>query len=171
VSAALDDKTLRIVRVFNAPRERVFDAWIVQDNFIQWMCPPNVHVSEVKLDVRPGGAWHLRGRNASRNFVTSGKYVEIKRADGTSFLANQYIVENGPYREVMIYWYQGRGRAEASEYIDKLHTIWDSVTRGRSDGAFVRVVINIVGDEDETAKEAAGLSASLADTLPPFVPE
>ena len=71
VSAALDDKTLRIVRVFNAPRERVFDAWIVQNNFIQWMCPPNVHVSEVKLDVRPGGAWHLRGRNASRNFVTS----------------------------------------------------------------------------------------------------
>jgi len=85
VSAALDDKTLRIVRVFNAPRERVFDAWIVQDNFIQWMCPPNVHVSEVKLDVRPGGAWHLRGRNASRNFVTSGKYVEIKQPERLVF--------------------------------------------------------------------------------------
>ena len=85
MSAALDDKTLRIVRVFNAPRERVFDAWIVQDNFIQWMCPPNVHVSEVKLDVRPGGAWHLRGRNASRNFVTSGKYVEIKRPERLVF--------------------------------------------------------------------------------------
>ncbi|MBN9085526.1 MAG: SRPBCC domain-containing protein [Reyranella sp.] len=85
MAAALDDKTLRIVRVFNAPRERVFDAWVVEDNFIQWMCPPNVHVDEVKLDVRPGGAWHLRGRNASRNFVTSGRYVEVKRPERLVF--------------------------------------------------------------------------------------
>jgi uncharacterized protein YndB with AHSA1/START domain len=85
VSAVLDDKILRIVRVFNASRERVFDAWVVEDNFIQWMCPPNVHVAEVKLDARPGGAWHLRGRNATRNFVTSGKYVEIKRPERLIF--------------------------------------------------------------------------------------
>jgi uncharacterized protein YndB with AHSA1/START domain len=85
VAAVLDDKTLRIVRVFDAPRERVFDAWVVEDNFIQWMCPPDVHVDEVKLDVRPGGAWHLRGRNASRNFVTSGRYVEVKRPERLVF--------------------------------------------------------------------------------------
>ena len=85
MSAALDDKTLRIVRVFNAPRERVFDAWIVENNFIQWMCPPNVHVSEVKLDVQPGGGWHLRARNASRSFVTSGRYVEVKRPERLVF--------------------------------------------------------------------------------------
>jgi uncharacterized protein YndB with AHSA1/START domain len=85
VAAVLDDKTLRIVRVFNASRERVFDAWIVEDNFIQWMCPSNVQVDEVRLDVRPGGAWHLRGRNASRNFVTSGRYVEINRPERLVF--------------------------------------------------------------------------------------
>jgi uncharacterized protein YndB with AHSA1/START domain len=65
VAAVLDDKILRIVRVFDAPRERVFDAWVVQENFIQWMCPPNVHVDEVKLDARPGGAWHLRGHETT----------------------------------------------------------------------------------------------------------
>jgi len=86
VAAVLDDKTLRLVRVFNAPRERVFDAWTVEDNFIQWMCPPKVHVGEVKLDVRPGGAWHLRGRNESGNdFVTSGKYVEVRRPERLVF--------------------------------------------------------------------------------------
>ena len=85
MAAVLDDKTLRLVRVFNAPRERVFDAWVVEQNFIQWMCPSNVHVDEVKLDVQPGGAWHLRGRNASRNFVTSGKYVEVKRPERLVF--------------------------------------------------------------------------------------
>ena len=50
MAAVLDDKTLRLVRVFNAPRERVFDAWTHEDQFIQWMCPPNVHVDEVRLD-------------------------------------------------------------------------------------------------------------------------
>ena len=85
MAAVLDDKTLRLVRVFNAPRERVFDAWVVEQNFIQWMCPSNVHVDEVKLDVQPGGAWQLRGRNASRNFVTSGKYVEVRRPERLVF--------------------------------------------------------------------------------------
>ena len=85
MAAVLDDKTLRLVRVFNAPRERLFDAWVVEDNFSQWMCPPNVHVAEVKLDVRPGGAWHLRGRNARGNFVTSGRYVEVRRPERLVF--------------------------------------------------------------------------------------
>lgn len=86
MAAVLDDKTLRLVRVFNAPRERVFDAWVVEDNFIQWMCPPNVHVDEVTLDVRPGGAWCLRGRNETKgNFLTSGTYVEVKRPERLVF--------------------------------------------------------------------------------------
>jgi uncharacterized protein YndB with AHSA1/START domain len=94
VAAVLDDKTLRIVRVFDASRERVFDAWVVQENFIQWMCPPNVHVDEVKLDSRPGGAWHLRGRNATRNFVTSGTYVEVVRPERLVFTWAHHATEN-----------------------------------------------------------------------------
>jgi uncharacterized protein YndB with AHSA1/START domain len=86
VAAALDDRTLRLVRVFNASRERVFDAWIREDQFIQWMCPSNVQVNEVKLDARPGGAWHLRGRNESGNpFLTSGEYVEVRRPERLVF--------------------------------------------------------------------------------------
>jgi uncharacterized protein YndB with AHSA1/START domain len=94
VAAVLDDKTLRIVRVFDASRERVFDAWVVQENFIQWMCPPNVHVDEVKLDSRPGGAWHLRGRNATRNVVTSGTYVEVVRPERLVFTWAHHATED-----------------------------------------------------------------------------
>jgi len=52
------------------------------------------------------------------------QYIEITRPDGQTFRANRYIVENGPNRHVMIYWYQGRGRIEASEYTDKINTVW-----------------------------------------------
>jgi len=146
--------------------------YVVRDYAIPKGWTANVYVGYY-LSQRSGATYHSpQNCLPGAGWVMSDpKYIEIKRANGTTFLANQYIIENGPYREVMIYWYQGRGRAEASEYVDKLHTIWDSVTRGRSDGAFVRVVTNIVGDEDETAREAADLSAALADALPPFVPE
>ena len=53
--------------------------------------------------------------------------VEIKTPSGKTFRANRYRIENGIYDEIMIYWYQGRGRAEASEYQDKINTVWDSI--------------------------------------------
>ena len=75
----------------------------------------------------PGAGW----------VMTEPQTVEIEGPKG-AFKANRYIIENGPYREVMIYWYQGRGRTEASEYSGKVNTVWDSVNRRRSDGAMVR---------------------------------
>ena len=70
----------------------------------------------------------------------------------------------------MIYWYQGRGRIEASEYRDKLNTIWDSTFRRRSDGAMVRVMTSVGSDEQSANKAAIDLSAQLADKLNEFVP-
>jgi hypothetical protein len=71
----------------------------------------------------------------------------------------------------MIYWYQGRGRIEASEYTDKANTIWDSITQSRSDGAMVRVMTSVGSDEAAAVKAATDLSARLAESLTPFVPE
>ncbi len=78
--ASLDASTLRLMRIFDASRERVFDAWARQDRFVQWMCPPGVTITRCEIDVRPGGAWHVGGRNESgKVFASSGKYVEVKR--------------------------------------------------------------------------------------------
>ena len=108
----------------------------------------------------PGAGW----------VMLDPREVEVRRADGTTFAANQYFVENGSYREVMIYWYQGRGRTAASEYTDKLHSVIDSIFRQRTDGAMVRVMVN-VGDNEAAAIEAAKLlSTKVADNLDAFVP-
>jgi EpsI family protein len=71
----------------------------------------------------------------------------------------------------MIYWYQGRGRIEASEYRDKINTVWDSVLRRRSDGAMVRVMTSVGNDEQSATQAAIDLSAQLAEKLDEFVPE
>jgi exosortase D (VPLPA-CTERM-specific) len=109
----------------------------------------------------PGAGWVMR----------EPEYIEIKTPRGVTFRANRYIVENGVYKEVLIYWYQGRGRYEASEYADKINTVWDSVTRRRSDGAMVRVMTSVGGDERAATLAAADLSAQIADNLFAFIPE
>ena len=79
-AAELDTSTLRLTRIFDAPCERVFDAWARRDHFIQWMCPPGVTITLMEIDVRVGGAWRIEGRNESgRVFSSSGKYLEIAR--------------------------------------------------------------------------------------------
>ena len=109
----------------------------------------------------PGAGWVL----------SDARTLDITTTDGRAFKANLYLIRNGIYNEVMIYWYQGRGRTEASEYSDKLNTIRDSVTRRRTDGAMIRVMTSVGPDETAAVKAAADLSARLAEQLAPFVPE
>ena len=87
MDSVIDTRTLRLVRVFDAPRERVFDAWTKQDQFVQWMCPPGVKITVCEIDVRPGGTWRIDGLHdgGGRVFASSGKYVEVKRPERLVF--------------------------------------------------------------------------------------
>jgi exosortase D (VPLPA-CTERM-specific) len=110
----------------------------------------------------PGAGWEMK----------NPALVEIRTPGGKTFTANRYIIQNGDYAEVLVYWYEGRGRAVASEYTDKIYTVFDSVARRRSDGAMVRVMTPAAGDSDaEAVQKAVDLSAQIADKLPEFVPE
>ena len=97
--------------------------------------------------------------------------VEIKTPQGKNFTANKFIIENGVYNEVLIYWYQGRGRFTASEYTDKINTVWDSILHRRSDGAMVRIMTSVGNSEADATEAAIDLAAQTADNLPAFVPE
>ena len=89
--ATLDTNMLRISRIFDAPRERVFDAWTRQDYFVQWMCPPGVEITLCEIDVRPGGAWRIAGRHSGdKVFASSGKYLEVKRPERLVFTWAHY---------------------------------------------------------------------------------
>lgn len=109
----------------------------------------------------PGAGWVMK----------EPQYVEVVSPAGRVFRARKYIVQNGIYNEVMIYWYQGRGRIEANEYTDKINTVWDSVTQRRSDGAMVRIMTSVWNDEQEAVNVATDLAGQLVDELSPYVPE
>lgn len=112
------------------------------------------------LNCLPGSGWTL----------SEPAKATIALPDGTSFVANKYVIENGEYKSLMIYWYLGRGRNVASEYWGKVYTVLDSVRLRRSDGAMVRVTVPI-GDSEARAEQAAIEFASAASAvLPEFVP-
>ena len=112
------------------------------------------------LNCLPGSGWTL----------SSPDTVTISRADGTTFVANKYVIQNGEYKNLMIYWYQGRGRAVASEYWGKVYTVIDSVLRRRSDGALVRVTVPLRDSEAAALASAKDLSAKAATAINEFVP-
>lgn len=112
------------------------------------------------LNCLPGSGWTLS---------EPGKAV-IGLPDGSSFVANKYIIENGDYRSLMIYWYQGRGRNVASEYWGKVYTVFDAVRLRRSNGAMVRVTVPVGKSESDAEKTAVEFATEAAKVLPEFVP-
>lgn len=109
----------------------------------------------------PGSGWEMK----------EPELVEVKLANGKTFNANRYIIVNDSKREIMIYWYQGRGREVASEYSDKIFTVLDSFTRQRSDGSMVRILIPAGNSETEATQLAIDLSSNISNKLSDFVPE
>ncbi len=108
----------------------------------------------------PGAGWEMQ----------QPEVIEITTPDGKIFEANRYKIKNGKFEEIMLYWYQGRGRAVASEYKDKVYTVLDSVLRQRSDGSMVRVMTAVGKDESKAEREAIDLAAQTADQLSEFIP-
>ena len=47
-----------IARVFNAPRDLVFEAWTTREHLMQWWGPKGVKITACKNDLRSGGVMH-----------------------------------------------------------------------------------------------------------------
>ena len=113
------------------------------------------------LNCLPGSGW----------IMSDPARVTITLPDGRAFTANRYLIQNGDQKDLLVYWYQGRGRAVASEYWGKFYTVLDSVRLRRSDGAMVRVTVPANKSEDAALQLAVDLAANATVVLPEFVPD
>jgi EpsI family protein len=87
----------------------------------------------------PGAGWDP---------VRSG-YATIQLPSGRSIVVNEYVIQQDENKDLVFYWYQGRGRVIASEYKAKFWTIADALERNRTDAALVRLVTPM--DDGENA--------------------
>ncbi len=93
----------------------------------------------------------------------------IPVGNGAPILVNEYLVEKGLDRQLVLYWYQARGRVVASEYWGKVWMVVDAITRNRTDGALVRIVTSTRDGEAEA--RAVKFVQALYPHLNKFIPQ
>jgi len=92
MSLAETERTLKITRVFDAPRELVFKVWTSPDTMLSWWGPKLHPATQMQMDVRPGGKWRgcLTGVEDGRALWQHGVFKEVNPHD---FLAFTFVWE------------------------------------------------------------------------------
>jgi EpsI family protein len=120
------------------------------------------------LNCLPGAGWQSirQGRTALTVTDTGGASRAIT--------VNQFVIQKGLDRMMVLYWYQSHGRVIASEYTSKMYMVYDAMRLNRTDGALVRVITPITGtsaaDEDAAAQRAAAFVQNLFPSLSGVLP-
>jgi uncharacterized protein YndB with AHSA1/START domain len=72
-------------RTYEAPPERVYQAWTQPELAQQFLCPGDVKIAEIQLDVRVGGTYRIVMQQPDgEQLVVSGVYREVKPASKLS---------------------------------------------------------------------------------------
>ena len=71
------NRELTISRIFDAPREMVFEAFTKPEHLMRWFAPNNFTVPSCEMDFRVGGKYRLCMRGFGRDHWVSGEYREI----------------------------------------------------------------------------------------------
>ena len=111
----------------------------------------------------PGAGWE----------PLSAEHVTLVTKSGRQRV-NRYMLANSrtAATALVYYWYQGRGRIQASEFAVKWDLLRDKAFSGRSEEALVRIVVPIIGNDVAGADRLAnGLAARLMDDLERHLPQ
>lgn len=107
----------------------------------------------------PGSGWQIKSR----------REVEVPGPRG-AWRVNHLVLALNLDRLSVLYWYQGRGRVEPNEYLDRLRLISDAFLRGRSDGALVRLTAEIRPSGPDLAPGQVEMAAALIPALERILP-
>jgi EpsI family protein len=107
----------------------------------------------------PGAGWHP---------VASGR-MDLDAA-GRVLRVNRYVIQKGLDRQVVLYWYQGRGRVVASEYANKALLMLDAARLNRTGGGLVRVMTPVVTTAEAATDELAAFVTALFPHLERHLP-
>jgi uncharacterized protein YndB with AHSA1/START domain len=119
---------ITITRVFDAPRERVWQEWTEPERFADWFggAASEVPLSTVSMDVRPGGSWRLTMLAERGEIHWTGEYREVVEPERLVFtvsdepgddayeLVTVVLTDLGDGRTEMLF--EQRGRMSAEQY-------------------------------------------------------
>jgi len=80
----MSDHNLTIKKHLGASPEAIFDAWTTPAKMAEWFSPMTT-ASVPKLDLRVGGEYQIDMHGDERNYVHTGKYLEVERPNKLKF--------------------------------------------------------------------------------------
>jgi uncharacterized protein YndB with AHSA1/START domain len=76
--ACMNETTVVITRLFDAPRARVFEAWTRAEHLARWFAPRGFSITDCAAEARPGGVFRLCMRSPrGEAYWVRGEYREV----------------------------------------------------------------------------------------------
>lgn len=99
----------------------------------------------------PGAGWEAMDANR----------IMLGMPGADSVPVNRYLIGDQLGRRALVYyWYQGRGRVAANEYLVKWNLLRDAALRRRTDEALVRLVIPVTPDRSIAQADSMAVTAA-----------
>jgi EpsI family protein len=111
------------------------------------------------MNCLPGAGW--QPIETARQTITAGE---------TRVEVNRYVISKGLSRQVVLYWYQGRGRVVASEYAHKAWLMVDAARLGRTNGGLVRLIVPVTTTVDAATEQVTTFATALVPHLARYLP-
>ncbi len=109
----------------------------------------------------PGAGWE---------FIES-KQVSVPMPGRGEITINRALVRKGLDEQVILYWYQDRGRVIASEYRAKAYLIWDAMAKNRTDGSLVRLSVPVIETPEHAYQHGVVFLRDVWPVLNGYMPE
>ena len=91
-------------------------------------------------------------------------------AGGDELTVNRFVIQKGLDRQVVYYWYQGRGRVVANEYANKALLMFDAARLNRTNGGLVRLITPVATTTEAAKAQLSAFVAAIFPHLDRFLP-
>lgn len=111
----------------------------------------------------PGGGWNITD--------TSIEELNIPGNSPSKINVIKLNIEQEEKKQIVLYWFQSRGRFISSEYWQKIYLVIDSITKRRTDGSFVRLIAPVIdGDKEKALKDLKNFAREVIPVLEDYLP-
>ena len=113
----------------------------------------------------PGGGWE----------ISSLTQMDLPMSPGAlrPLHVNRALIQKDRQKQIVLYWFKQRDRIISNEYLVKLFLLWDGLSRGRTDGALLRIA-SLVGPgetEDIVDQRLRRFVSTIEPELNRYVPD
>jgi uncharacterized protein YndB with AHSA1/START domain len=125
-------RELTIERVFNAPRELVFQAWTKPEHLAQWWGPRGFTLPTCEMEFRAGGRFRLVMRGPDgRDYPFQGAYLEIVEPERIVF---QGTIHDEPGHQVWTTVTLAEHEGKTKLTVQQTYSFESDATRGAPEG-------------------------------------